>query len=54
MEVLKFGADLLVSSGRIGGHVFLTDNSFEWKPVFKFMGAPMSYQRMLKVIKRKV
>lgn len=43
MEVLKFGADLLVSSGRIGGHVFLTDNSFEWKPVFKFMGAPMSY-----------
>lgn len=43
MEVLKFGADLLAPSGRIGGRVFLTDNSFEWKPIFKFTGAPMSY-----------
>ena len=43
MEKNKFGADLLVSNGRVGGHIFLTDSSFEWKPVMKFMGSPMSY-----------
>ena len=43
MEKLKFGADLLVSEGRIGGHVFLSDNSFEWKPALKFTGTPMVY-----------
>lgn len=28
----KFGADLLTSNGRAGGHIIITDKEFTWKP----------------------
>ena len=39
MSDVKFGADLLVEGGRIGGHIIITENEFIWKPVkFGFVG----------------
>lgn len=39
MTDVKYGADILVNGGRIGGHIIITDNSFTWKPVrFGFIG----------------
>lgn len=35
MSDVKFGADLLVEGGRIGGHIIITENEFIWEP-FKF------------------
>ena len=33
MSDAKFGADLLVEGGRIGGHIIITENEFVWKQV---------------------
>lgn len=35
MSDVKFGADLWVEGGRIGGHIIITENEFIWEP-FKF------------------
>lgn len=39
MEKIKYGADLLTESGRIGGHIIITNDKIIWKPVlFKYLG----------------
>ncbi len=39
MKANKFGADLL-KSGRVGGHIYVDEKLFMWKPVkFLFFGA---------------
>jgi hypothetical protein len=40
MAEKKFGADLCTSDGGIGGHIFVSDSTFLWKPVrFLFIGS---------------
>ena len=39
MEKIKYGADLLTETGRIGGHIIITNEKIIWKPVkFGFIG----------------
>lgn len=36
----KFGADYYTPDGRVGGHIYITPNTFKWQPVrFLFIGA---------------
>jgi hypothetical protein len=36
----KFGADLCTPNGGIGGHIYVSDTTFLWKPVrFLFIGS---------------
>lgn len=43
MERKKIGADLLTNYGRIGGHIIISEDNFEWKPVLKFQGSHLSF-----------